>query len=144
LIALDANILVYAHREESPHHAQALRLMRQLSEGSEPWAVPWQCVSEFLRVVTHPKIFRPPTSLADALETVDDLLSSPSVRLLGPSDRHWLVFRETLRDGQAEGNLVYDAHIAATLREHGVAEILTADRDFRRFRGIRMRDPFTA
>jgi uncharacterized protein len=130
VIAIDTNVLVYAHREEAPHHTAARELVRDLAEGDAPWALPWPCVYEFLRVVTHPRVFAPPTEIEVAVEAVVALLESPS---------H---LRRAVVDGRASGNLVHDAHIAALLVEHGVAEFLTADRDFSRFQGLTVRDPF--
>lgn len=142
MIALDTNILVYARRQEAPHHREALRLLTELAEGAAPWALPWPCVYEFLRVVTHHRLFQPPTPLEAALEDLESLLDSPSLTLLGEGPSHTAHFRETVLAGDAVGNLVHDAHIAALLREHGVRELLTLDRDFARFPGLRVRNPF--
>jgi toxin-antitoxin system PIN domain toxin len=143
VIALDTNILVYARREEAPHHASARRLLRQLAEGDEPWALPWPCVYEFLRVVTHPRVFDPPTEIMAALEDLTTLLESPSLVLLGEGPAHAGHLLHTVRSGQAAGNLIHDAHIAALIREHGIHELWTTDRDFSRFPGLRVKDPFT-
>jgi hypothetical protein len=140
--ALDTNILVYARRSDAPHHRQALRLLRTFAEGARPWALPWPCVYEFLRVVTHPRVFQPPTPLEAALDGLESLLASPSLTLLGEGPGHPAHMRRMVDAGRAAGNLAHDAHIAALLREHGVREFLTADRDFSRFPGIRARDPF--
>lgn len=142
MIALDTNILVYARRKETPHHPAALKLLRELAEGDTPWALPWPCVYEFLRVVTHRRVFDPPTPVAAALEDLDQLLTSPSLVLLGEGPAHARHFHAVLAQGRCEGNLVFDAHIAALCLEHGVREILTADEDMRRFPPLRARDPF--
>jgi toxin-antitoxin system PIN domain toxin len=143
LIALDTNILVYARREELAEHQVAADLLRRLAEGSVPWALPWPCVYEFLRVVTHPRVFDPPTQLGMALEDLGSLLSSPSLVLLGEGRRHFRQLRTVANDGRVFGNLVHDAHIAALCIEHGVTELLTRDRDFGRFAGLTTRDPFS-
>jgi toxin-antitoxin system PIN domain toxin len=96
-------------------------------------------VYEFLRIVTHPRVMNPPTPLDDALESVDALLDSPSVVMLGEGMAHRAQLRRCISDARATGNLVHDAHIAALLLEHGVAELITADRDFSRFPGLRVR-----
>lgn len=140
--AVDTNILVYARREEAPHHAAAKRLLRELATGSEPWALAWSCLYEFLRVVTHPRIFHPPTPLERALEGVLALLGSPSLTLLTETERHAPTLVELLRSAPVVGNLLHDAHIAALLFEHGVDEILTVDEDFRRFPGLKVTNPF--
>ena len=142
MTALDTNILVYARRSEAPHHRQALRLLRTFADGARPWALAWPCIYEFLRVVTHPRVFQPPTPLDAALDGLESLLASPSLTLLGEGPGHPAHLRRMVEAGRATGNLAHDAHIAALLREHGVREFLTADRDFSRFPGIRARDPF--
>jgi hypothetical protein len=144
VLAVDTNILVYARREEMAHHRVAHRLVRNLAEGDAPWAIPWPCVYEFVRVVTHPRVFAPPSPLAVVLEDLDSLLASPSLMLLGEGPAHRTHFRRSLVDGDATGNLAHDAHIAALAIEHGVSELLTADRDFARFPGLRSRNPFAA
>ncbi len=142
MIALDTNILVYARREESLRHSPALRLLRRLSEGDAPWALPWPCVYEYLRVVTHPRLFNPPSDLTRTLDDLDALFDSPSLLLLGEGSAHYTHLRRMVLAGRASGNLAHDAHIAALLREHGVREFWTSDRDFSRFPGIVVRDPF--
>jgi toxin-antitoxin system PIN domain toxin len=142
VIALDTNVLVYARRKETAHHGPAGSLLRKLAEGDEAWALPWPVVYEFLRVVTHPRIFRPPTDLAVALEDLGSLFQSPSLHLLGEGPGHQEHLRRAVNDGRATGNLAHDAHIAALAVEHGVSELWTTDRDFARFPGLRLRNPF--
>ena len=142
MIALDTNILVYARRQESVHHTAALKLVRGLAEGDDSWALPWPCVYEFLRVVTHPRVFDPPTDLDAALEGIQSLLQSPSLVLLGEGPAHPAHMSYMIESGKAAGNLAHDAHIAALALEHGVSELWTTDRDFARFPGLRTRDPF--
>jgi len=144
VIALDTNILVYAKRQETPHHAQARDLLIDLAEGDSLWALPWPCIYEFVRVVTHSRVFDPPTRLESALEDLDSLLQSPSLTLLQEGPRHATFMQRLLKAGQAAGNLAHDAHIAALVIEHGVNELWTADRDFTRFPGLHVRNPFDA
>lgn len=133
MIAVDTNILVYAHREEMPLHTTALGRLRSLVEGGTPWALPVFCIGEFVRVVTHPRIFHPPTDLDTALTFVEQMLGSPSARILTPGPTFPAIFAEACRDGGVQGNLAFDAQIVAVCREHGVAELVTEDRDFARF-----------
>jgi toxin-antitoxin system PIN domain toxin len=143
VIAVDTNFLVYARRKEAVHHAEAKQLLAELSEGRRPWTIPWPCVYEFLRVVTHPRVFKPPTQLWMALEDLDQLLDSPAITLLGEGPGHRVHLRNMVTAGRATGNVAHDAHIAALLREHGVREFWTTDKDFHRFPGIAVRNPFT-
>lgn len=133
MIAVDTNILVYAHRTETPKHKPALEWLHHLTEGDVPWALPVFCLGEFIRVVTHRRIFDPPSTLDQALEALQGLLESPSLRLLTPGPSYFDHLASMLRVSEATGNLVYDAQIAALCREHGVDTILTEDRDFQRF-----------
>jgi toxin-antitoxin system PIN domain toxin len=142
VIALDTNILVYARREELPQHGKARALLARLAEGTRPWALPWPCVYEFLRVVTHPRVFDPPTDLHVALEDLESLLASPSLVLLGEGPGHSAHMQHMATAGGATGNLVHDAHIAALVMEHGARELWTSDRDFARFPGLTVKDPF--
>jgi toxin-antitoxin system PIN domain toxin len=143
VIAVDTNFLVYARRSEAIHHAEAKRLLAELSEGLRPWAIPWPCVYEFVRVVTHTRLFKPPTQLVMALEDLDQLFDSPAITLLGEGPGHRAHLRNMVTAGRATGNIAHDAHIAALLREHAVSEFWTTDKDFHRFPGIAVRNPFT-
>ncbi len=136
MIAVDTNVLVYAHREESPRHERALEAVAGFAEGDEPWGLPVFVVSEFLRVVTHPRVYSPPTSRPAAVAVVESLLASPTLRLLMPGDRFWPLLQEAVEEGQVTGNRIFDAQLVAVCREHGVGSILSEDRDFRRFPSI--------
>lgn len=142
MIALDSNILVYARRKEARHHAEAWKLLEELANGDARWAIPWPCVYEYLRVVTHRRVFDPPTDLEKALDELDSLFKSPSLTLLGEGPAHAAHLRTAVTSGRAAGNLAHDAHIAALAVEHGVREMWTSDRDFARFPGLRVRNPF--
>ncbi len=137
MIAVDTNILVYADRAESPQHDSAVRALVALAEGDAPWGMPVFCVGEFVRVVSHPRVFRPPTPAPEALGQIRLLLSSPSARLLLPGRRYLALFEAALADSGASGNLICDAQIAALCREAGASALLSDDRDFARFRGLR-------
>ena len=140
--AIDTNVLVVAHVETAPGYDIAHDLLTVLSEGDLPWAIPWPCVYEFLRVATHPRIFESPLPLDHAIDSVARLLESPSLLLLSETNRHREVMERVVRRARATGNLIHDAHIAALCLEHGVGEIVTGDRDFTRFEDLSVIDPF--
>lgn len=139
MIAIDTNVLVYARRREMPLHEPALQALRELAAGPAAWGLPGFCIGEYLRVVTHPRLFDPPTSRAEALRSVDTLLESPSVRLLAPGPRYWLLLREAIEEARATGNAILDAQIVAVCMEHGATTILSEDRGFERFAAIKPR-----
>lgn len=141
MIALDTNILVYAHREDSPFHEAAFRRVAELAEGRAIWAIPWPCLHEFLAVVTHPRLYAPPTPLDAALDQVDAWLESPSLRLLTESATHWPALRALLIAGRVSGAQVHDTRVAALCRQHGVRELWSADRDFGRFAALAVVNP---
>jgi len=141
VIAVDTNILVYAHREDSEWHTAALAGVARLAEGRSPWAVPWPCLHEFLAIVSHPKIFAPPTPLTAAIDQIEAWLESPSLQLLAESDLHWPRLRGQLLGGKITGAKVHDARIAALCLQHGVKELWSADRDFGRFPELKVANP---
>lgn len=144
MIALDTNILVYSVREDSPLHKPAIACVRQLAEESRLWAIPWPCIHEFLAIVTHPKIYKPPTPLDHAILQVEYWMQSPTLRLPGESAGYWDHLKSMLLCAKAIGPLIHDARVAAICRAAGVREIWTTDRDYSRFRGIPMRNPLVA
>ena len=141
MIALDTNLLVYAHRQDSPFHAVAADCVRSLAEGRSAWALPWPCVHEFYAIVTHPRIYKPATPAAKALDQVDAWLESPSLVLLAETKLHWPALRELLQHAKVVGPLVHDARIASLCLQHGVRELWSADRDFARFKALRVVNP---
>ena len=142
MIALDTNILIYASRPESPFHCQAVKLIGHLAEQADLWAIPWPCVYEYLRVITHPRIFDPPSDPEEAIESLEQLRESPSLTFIGDGPGHFRKLLATMRASGASGNLVHDAHIATLCLEHGVSEFYTMDRDFSRFPGLKVKHPF--
>jgi uncharacterized protein len=141
VIAVDTNILVYAHREDAQWHDVAHDRLTGLAEGRAPWAIPWPCLHEFLAIVTHPRIYAPPTPADAAIDQVEAWLESPSLTLLAESEGYWPDLRTTLREGRILGPLVHDGRVAALCRHHGVRELWTVDRDFGRFPGLTARNP---
>jgi toxin-antitoxin system PIN domain toxin len=144
VIAVDTNILIYAHREESAFHAAAARCMAILAEGSSPWALPWPCVHEFLSVVTNPRIFIHPTPVDRALDQVEAWRESPSIALLAEPEAYWQALRAIVEKGRIAGPRIHDARIAALCVEHRVRELWSADRDFSRFSGLKVVNPLLA
>ena len=144
MIAIDTNLLVYAHRSDSPWFEPARQALGPLVEGMATWAIPWPCLHEFFAITTHPKTYRPPTELPRALEQVAALLASPSLMLLSEPAGYWPVLRRLLAAGQVTGGKVHDARIAALCLCHGVSELWSADRDFTRFPELKTRNPLVA
>lgn len=144
MIAVDTNLLVYAHREDSPWHDVAHASVAALAEGRAAWAIPWPCLHEFLAIVTHPRIYAPPSPLATALDQIEAWLESPSLVLLSEIEGYWPELRAVLTAGRVAGAQVHDARVAALCRRHGVRELWTADRDFGRFPDLTVRNPLIA
>jgi toxin-antitoxin system PIN domain toxin len=141
MIAVDTNLLVYAHRQDSSWHEQAATRVAELAEATSPWAIPAACLHEFLAIVTHPRIYRPATPLAIAVDQVEAWLESPSLVMLTETDGYWLVLRRLLERSKAVGPTIHDARVAALCLHHGVRELWTADRDFGRFPDLATRNP---
>lgn len=144
MIAVDTNILVYAHRADSPWHAAARRCLDVVGLAPDAWCIPWPCIHEFLGVVTNVRIYSPSTPVARALEQVAAWLEAPNLVIIAESDGYWPVLRSTLEGAGVSGPRVHDARVAAICRFHGVTEIWTADRDFGRFPGVAVRNPLVA
>lgn len=141
MIAVDTNLLVYAHREDSPFHGQALAAMRRLAKSGSRWAIPWPCVHEFLAIVTHPRIFLPPSPAALALRAAAVWLDSPGCETLAERPGYYDVLQRVVKKAKITGPMVHDARIAALCIHHRVLELWTADRDFSRFTDLRTRNP---
>jgi len=136
MIAVDTNVLIYAHRKDSALHHKAITWLRILAEGEVPWAIPVFCLGEFIRVVTHRSVFQAPSTITQALDALQSLSESPSARIISPGDSYTYLFRSAVLEGRTTGNLVFDAQIAAVCREYGIRRLLTEDRDFSRFRTL--------
>lgn len=144
MTAVDTNILVYAHRLDSPWNQRAAACLVELAEGSAPWAIPWPCVHEFLAIATHPRIFRPPTPADRAFADLETWFESPTLRLIGESEVYWPALRDIARRAKVVGPMFHDARIAAICSAHGVSVLLSADRDFSRFANLQVRNPLIA
>jgi hypothetical protein len=138
---LDVNVLVNAYRRDASHHQAFKAFVESLCHGEEPFAVPSAVWAGFLRVVTHQRVFSPPSAIEDALVFADQVLSQRNCLTLEPGRRHWEIFLRLCKAGGARGNLVSDAYLAAIAIEQG-SELVTADRGFGRWPGLRWRHPF--
>jgi toxin-antitoxin system PIN domain toxin len=141
MIAIDTNILVYAHREDSPWHEKALARVTELANSGSPWAITWPSVHEFLAIVTHPRIFDPPTPLATALEAIQAWQASPGLRLIGEGPGYFEILVEQATAGMIKGPKIHDVRIAAIGLHHRVKKLWTADRDFSSFPDLTCENP---
>lgn len=139
MIAVDTNILLYAHRADAPLHSAAAARLRALA--TAPWAIPWPCLHEFVAIATHPRIFNPPTPLADALRAASLWTRAPNVHLIGEQEGYWELFEKLVVKANVTGPRIHDARVAALCLQEGVEELWTADRDFGRFTALRTRNP---
>ncbi|MBI2336357.1 MAG: PIN domain-containing protein [Deltaproteobacteria bacterium] len=135
MILLDINFLIYAHRSDSPHHAQALKKLKELAQTGAPLGLTSFTMVGFLRIVTNHRIFKEPTSFNQAIAFIDTIFNLPQAHRLEPQERYWDILKAAIRDTASTANLISDAHLATVATEHG-ASILTMDADFRRFKGI--------
>lgn len=141
--AIDVNLLLYATFDDSPRHVAAARFLKEAAERRELLGIPYPCALGYLRMATHPRIFRRPLTPEEALANLDTLAALPNVRFLSEREGFFDEYREITASLTARGNLVPDAHIATILRQHDIRVFYTGDRDFRRFEFLDVRDPFT-
>ena len=140
MILVDANILLYAEDRSSPRHAPAREWWDNQLSGKTPVCLCWTVVGAYIRIGTNPRVFEHPLSLDQALSRVQNWLDQPCARIVQPTERHWIVFRKMLTEGQAVANLVSDAHLAALAVEHGCV-LMSTDADFSRFPGVKWTNP---
>jgi uncharacterized protein len=139
---VDTNVLVYAANRDCAEHKAAAAALEGWLAQQIPWALTWGIVYEFLRVVTHPRVFGRPLAAADAFAFLEPILESELVILLAPTNRHASLLRATAAEfGNPSGNIFHDLHTAVLMREHGVREIMTADLDFRKFSFLTVTNP---
>lgn len=137
---LDANVLIYAYDSSSLFHRRAKPWLEDLLSQPETVWVPWNSLLAFLRITTNPRILESPFTIEEAAAIVDEWLALPMVSILEPGARYWTILRQMLPAAQARADLVMDAHLAALAIEHG-ALLLSTDRDFSRFEGLRWQNP---
>ena len=141
MIAVDSNLLIYAHKQGSPFHTAAAEVIDSLRLQPVAWAIPWPCIHEFIGIVTHPGIYKPASTLSEALGFVDSLLASPQLHLLAESPGYFEKLRELSVAARLKGPRIHDARIAALCLHHGVKELWSADRDFSAFPQLKVRNP---
>jgi hypothetical protein len=144
MIAVDTNILVYSHREESPFHGDAKRLVADLREGPADWSIPWPCIHEFIAIVTNPRIFKAPTPLGAAFASIEAWLAGENLHCLAESEGYLTQLRELSLKAKLQGARIHDARIAALCLHHGITELWTADRDFSAFPKLTIRNPLVS
>ena len=145
MIAIDTNLLVYAHRREYSQNSEAQAVVQALAEGDAPWAIPWPCCYEFLSVVTNRRIWKEAASSSEqAWAQLSTWAASPSVRLIGETAGFMEILRRFVQRPRVSGGMVHDARIAAICIAHGVDALLTLDREFSLFPELRTRNPIAA
>jgi toxin-antitoxin system PIN domain toxin len=140
VILIDVNVLVYAYREEMPRHAEYRAWLEEAINSPRPYAVSDAVLCSMLRVVTHPGIFKTRSDLQSATSFAEAVRNQPNAVVVAPGPRHWRLFLELCRAADARGSLIADAYLAALAIETG-SELITTDRDFARFAGLRWRHP---
>lgn len=143
VIAVDTNILVYAHRAEMPFHEKAKSVVESLAQASSLWAIPWPCLHEFVAIVTNARIFKTPTLLAVAFDVARSLTELPNLNLLSEADGYLEKLQAFALPAKLQGGAIHDARIAAICAYHGVTQLWSSDRDFSRFPALAVRNPLT-
>ena len=141
MIAVDTNILVYAHQRQSVFYKPAFACMQTLAEGAKPWGIPAACLSEFLATVTHPRVSPRPSTYEQALTQVEAWLESPTMHILHSGLQHWTTLSALTRTAKLQGGQFHDARVAAICIENGVSLLWTADRDFAKFKALKTTNP---
>jgi toxin-antitoxin system PIN domain toxin len=139
MLLLDVNVLIYAHRQDGVDFLKYREWLKTQSE-KHPFGIADVILSRYLRILTHPRIFNPPTPPSIAWKSVEELRAHPHATMIVPGPGHWAIFRSLCESTDAKGNLVPDAYIAALAIEHGL-ELISTDRDYARFPGLKWRHP---
>jgi hypothetical protein len=143
VLAVDTNVLVYAHRREAVEHPRAVEVIRELAEGPATWAIPWPCLFEFASVVTNPRIWKEAASTPEqAWRQISAWTASPSIRLVGETQISLELLGRLLVRPRVRGPIVHDARVVAICLAHGVDALLSRDRDFSLFPELRLTNPF--
>lgn len=142
--AIDVNLLLYASDAGAPEHERAAAFLDDCARSRQVFCLAWPTLMGYLRMATHPRIFDRPLSPSQAMANAEALTGLPHCRVIGELDDFLAVYREVTAMAPARGNLVPDAHLAAILRQNGIATLYTHDRDFRKFGFLDVRDPLRA
>jgi uncharacterized protein len=143
MVLPDINVLVYAHRKDAPEHDRYAAWLTGIADGASPFALSSITLAGFLRIVTNPRIFRPPTPMDEALAFCQELIVRPTASMIQPGDRHWEIMVDLIETAGVRGAMITDAYLAALAIEHG-CEVVTTDKDFARFPNLRWRHPLKA
>jgi uncharacterized protein len=142
MFVVDTNVLVYSADPDSEFHRLCRRRMEFWREQASPWFMSWSICYEFLRVCTHPRVFRRPWTIRQGWQFLESIFDSPTVGILLPTARHAVLLSEIIAEmPQLRGNILHDAHTAVLMREHGIKQIYTRDMDFHRFPFLTVLDP---
>jgi hypothetical protein len=144
VIAVDTNILVYAHRSDSPWHGNAKACIAALAASTQNWTIPWPCAHEFLSIVTNLRIYAQPTPAPLAFEQLVQWQKPGGAAMIGEGPGHLGVLAELCKRGAVGGGAIHDARVAAICIDNGVSELWTADRDFARFPALKTRNPLVS
>ena len=142
MILVDANLLLYAEDSLSAQHDVAREWWDRQLSGTAPVALCWPVVTAFIRIGTNVRLHRRPLTLREAVERTQSWFAQPCVRLIQPTDQHWVIFQNLLKSGNAVANLVSDAHLAALAVEHNCV-LQSTDADFARFKGLKWKNPLS-
>lgn len=140
MVLIDVNVLLYAHREDTAKHGECRAWLEALAGSGEAFGISDLVLSSVLRIATHPRVFSPPTPLDRAIEFCEAIRNLPGCVIISPGARHWQIFLRLCRAAEARGNLVPDAYLSALAQEIGCV-LVTTDRDFSRFPGVRWNPP---
>lgn len=140
MLLIDANLLIHAYQTNSPHHERARPWLERVLSGDEPVLISLTTLLAFMRIMTDRNLHGQPMDVPTAHRHVSAWLARPNVSVAEPTPAHWPTLLSVATESQARGPILMDAHLAALAVEHG-ATVCTADRDFRRFKGVRVVDP---
>ena len=141
MIAVDTNILVYAHRAEMPFHKIARGKLEALISETANWAIPWPCVHEFIAVVTNPRIFKTPTPIVVGFDTISSWQQGSNLCFLSEAAEYLTTLSDLAKAAHLQGAKIHDARVAALCLHHRVSELWSCDRDFSLFPRLKTRNP---